>query len=187
MRRLVLASASPRRREILDAAGIPFDVHPVDVDERRRADEPATVYVERVARLKASAAADHFPDRPVLGADTIVVLQDDVLGKPADAAAAAVMLRRLAGQRHEVLTAVALAWRGDVRTATERTAVWFEPLTDAEIQAYVATGEPLDKAGAYAIQGRASRFIPRIEGSYANVVGLPVTTVLRLLHETPYT
>jgi septum formation protein len=179
--RLVLASRSPRRRELLDAAGIVHDVHAVDVDESRRDNELPHALVERVARLKASAAAAAHPDRPVLAADTIVVVEHDVLGKPRDAAAAAAMLRRLSGRSHEVYTGVALAWRGRVQAAVDRTIVWMERLSDEDIAAYVATGEPLDKAGAYAIQGRASRFIPRIDGSYANVVGLPVTSVVRLL------
>lgn len=179
--RLVLASTSPRRRELLDAAGIEFDVHAVDVDERRDAGEPPEAYAERVARLKASTGARHFPDRPVLGADTIVVVDGEVLGKPRDAADAFRMLARLSGHSHEVLTGVALAHAGVVHSAVERTRVWFTRLSDADIAAYVASGEPLDKAGAYAIQGLASRFIPRIEGSYSNVVGLPVATVVEML------
>jgi septum formation protein len=131
--------------------------------------------------MKATTAARECPGRVVLGADTIVVVDEEVLGKPRDAADAARMLARLSGRSHEVLTAVAVARGGQVRAALERTRVWFSSLSDDEIAAYVATGEPLDKAGAYAIQGLASRFIPRIEGSYANVVGLPVTAVVEIL------
>jgi septum formation protein len=179
--RLVLASTSPRRRELLDAAGLAYDAHAVDVDERREANESPKAYAERLARLKAATGARQFPDRPVLGADTIVVVDDDVLGKPRDASDAARMLARLSGRSHEVLTGVALAHAGQVDSVVERTRVWFTRLSAADIRAYVASGEPLDKAGAYAIQGLASRFIPRIEGSYSNVVGLPVSTVAEML------
>lgn len=181
--RLVLASASPRRRELLAAAGLQFDVDPVDVDERRLPGESPADYVERVARLKALAGSARWPEATVLGADTAVVIGDDVLGKPADARAAAAMLRRLSGAAHEVLTGIAVAARGDIRSAVERTAVWFKVLEEAAIQGYVASGEPMDKAGAYAIQGRAATFVDRIEGSYSNVVGLPVAAVLQLLRE----
>jgi septum formation protein len=179
--RLVLASSSPRRRELLDAAGIAFDVHAVDVDERREADEAPEAYAERLARLKATAGAQVFPDRAVLGADTVVVVDDEVLGKPSDPADAARMLARLSGRSHDVLTAVAIAQGGRVHSTVERTRVWFTALSDRDIEGYVASGEPLDKAGAYAIQGLASRFIPRIEGSYSNVVGLPVSRVVEML------
>jgi septum formation protein len=179
--RLLLASASPRRRELLAAAGFAFDAEPVDVDERREPGEPPALYVDRVARLKASAAAARYPARPVIGADTAVVVDGDVLGKPADANDAARMLRRLAGRSHDVLTGVALAWQGRMLSEVTRTRVHMDPLSDEEIAAYAATGEPADKAGGYAIQGRASLFIPHIEGSFANVVGLPVAAVLHLL------
>lgn len=179
--RLLLASGSPRRRELLEAAGFAFDVEPVDVDERREWDEPAAVYVDRVARLKASAAAARYPARPVIGADTAVVVDDEVLGKPVDEADAARMLRRLAGRSHEVLTGVALAWLGRVTSDVTTSRVWMDPLSDRAVADYVASGEPADKAGGYAIQGLASRFIPRIEGSFANVVGLPVASLLHLL------
>ena len=179
--RLVLASQSPRRRDLLDAAGIAYDVGAVDVDERRHGGEAPEVYAERLAREKATAGARQFPDRAVLGADTVVVVDDEVLGKPRDAEDAVRMLARLSGRSHDVLTGVAIAHAGRVHSAVDRTRVWFTVLSDAEIEAYVASGEPLDKAGAYAIQGLASRFIPRIEGSYANVVGLPVTTVIEIL------
>ena len=178
--RLVLASASPRRRALLEAAGVAVDVDPVDVDEARLDGESPAQYVERLAREKAAAGARRHPDALVLGADTTVTLDSDVLGKPVDAAEAAGMLRRLSGRTHEVLTGIAIAWRGAIASHVERTAVAMAPLSEADIAWYVASGEPLDKAGAYAIQGLASRFIPRIDGSYANVVGLPVTAVLGL-------
>jgi septum formation protein len=179
--RLVLASASPRRRELLEAAGIPFDVDTADVDETRRGGEPAATYVERLARLKAETVAARHPTRAVLGADTAVVIGDEVLGKPADAADAAVMLRRLSGVAHEVVTGVAVCWGGDTTARVDRTVVYMAELSDADIAWYVATGEPMDKAGAYAIQGLASRFITRIEGSYGTVVGLSVASVLQLM------
>jgi septum formation protein len=179
---LVLASASPRRRDLLEAAGILCVVDPVNVDEARAENETAVVYAERVARLKAIAGAERHPGDTVLGADTIVVLPDgEVLGKPSDAADAARMLTALAGRAHEVVTAVAVARAGAVNTRVDRTRVWMRALSSGEIAEYVASGEPMDKAGAYAIQGLASRFITRIEGSYANVVGLPVALVVEML------
>jgi septum formation protein len=179
--RLVLASGSPRRKELLAAAGVSFDVAAVDVDETRQPDEDPSAYVERLARAKAQAAAPAHADRVVIGADTVVVVEGEVLGKPRGADDAARMLRLLSGRAHEVLTGVAVLARGRVVTAVERTTVWFAPLSEREISWYVGSGEPLDKAGAYAIQALASRFVPRIDGSYTNVVGLPVTTVLELL------
>jgi septum formation protein len=179
--RLILASASPRRRELLAAAGWAFVVDPVDADERRLPGEPPARYVERVARLKASMGQSRHPEDAVLAADTSVVVGQDVLGKPEGAGQAATMLACLSGRSHEVLTGVALARRGEVVARVTETRVWFEPLTPEEIGWYVASGEPFGKAGGYAIQGLASRFISRIEGSYANVVGLPVADVLQLL------
>lgn len=179
--RLLLASASPRRRELLERAGIPCDVDPVDVEERRMPDETPHEYVERLARAKAAAAAARHPERVVLGADTIVVADGEVLEKPMDDADAARMLRRLANRAHDVLTGIALAHRKELITDIVDTRVWFAPLTDADVRWYVMSGEPADKAGAYGIQGLASRFVTRIEGSYTNVVGLPVAAVFRLL------
>jgi septum formation protein len=179
--RLILASASPRRRELLAAAGFEFDVDVADVDERRHAGESPPAYVERVARAKTAVASARHADRPVIGADTVVVVDGDVLGKPGDSAAAEAMLLRLSGRAHEVLTGIAVAWQGSVTAAIERTTVWMRPLTDVEIGWYVASGEPMDKAGAYAIQGLASRFVTRIDGSYTNVVGLPVAALVALL------
>lgn len=179
--RLILASGSPRRRELLAAAGFDFDVEIAGVDETRYPGEPPAAYVERVARSKAEAVGTRRHDWPVVGADTGVVVGDDVLGKPADPASAGEMLRKLSGRSHDVLTGLAVAWRGSIHSEVDRTTVWMSPLTEQEIGRYVATGEPMDKAGAYAIQGLASRFVPRIEGSYSNVVGLPIVTLVRLL------
>jgi septum formation protein len=179
--RLVLASRSQRRLELLAGAGIAVDVDPTDVDERRQSGESAAATVERVARLKAQAGATRHPDRAVLGADTLVVLDDVVMGKPEDTGDAALMLQRLSGRAHDVLTGVAVVWRGEVHSFVERTQVFVRPMSAAEIAWYVASGEPNDKAGAYAIQGLASRFVTRVEGSYANVVGLPVASVVELL------
>jgi septum formation protein len=178
--RILLASASPRRRQLLADAGYDCDVHPVDVDERPIPGESAAAYVDRLARLKAGTAARGFPDRVILAADTTVAVDDDILGKPVDAAEAARMLARLSGRSHRVLTGVSVVGQRQV-TEVITTTVWFVTLSPADIAWYVATGEPMDKAGGYAIQGRASRFIPRVEGSYSNVVGLPVTAVVAAL------
>jgi septum formation protein len=183
--RVVLASASPRRRELLAAAGFACDVHAVDADERRLAEEPPEAYVERLARLKASIGLAAHPDRVVVGADTAVVVDAEILGKPADASDAARMLRTLSGRPHVVMTGVAVADRGRTASAVERTTVWVAPLSETAIAWYVASGEPFDKAGGYAIQGLAARFIPRIDGSYGNVVGLPIATLVRLLAGRP--
>ncbi|MGH9416548.1 MAG: Maf family protein [Terriglobales bacterium] len=178
---LVLASASPRRSELLLAAGFQFRVAPANVDERVLPDEPPAEYVLRLACAKAAAVAPAAGrDTVVLGADTIVVLAGEIIGKPCDDADAARILGRLSGRCHEVLTGVALRRGPDVRTALDRTLVWFDPLEPADIAAMVASGEPRDKAGAYAIQGLAGRFIPRIEGSYSNVIGLPLAVVSQL-------
>jgi nucleoside triphosphate pyrophosphatase len=181
---LILASASPRRRELLARAGITVEVDPARVDERPEPGESPERYVERVAQLKASAGARRHPHRPVLGADTVVVVDGEVLGKPVDAEDAARMLRRLAGRTHYVLTGVALAWDGQLTTQVERTEVAMSAMSEEDVAWYVASGEPMDKAGAYAIQGLASRFVTRIAGSYSNVVGLPVATVVAML-KTP--
>jgi septum formation protein len=180
--RLILASASPRRAELLRAAGIEVDVRPADVDESVEAGEGAEQYASRVALAKARAISQHVPDRFVLGADTVVVVDDRLLGKPTDSADARQMLRMLSGRTHRVITAVVLirgaGLAGEIVDARiERTGVEFAALTNEEIEWYSATGEPMDKAGGYAIQGLASRFVTRIEGSYSNVVGLPVSLV----------
>lgn len=183
---LILASASPRRRELLAAAGFAFEVAPADLDETRKAGESPHDYVRRLAIEKATAAAERHPRRLALGADTAVVIGDDVLGKPVDAADATRMLRQLSGRAHDVLTGVALACGSNVAAAVGRTVVWMDELSDADIAAYIATGEPMDKAGAYGIQGWAARFIPRIDGSYGTVVGLPMTVVMALLRAWRY-
>ena len=177
----MLASASPRRAALLAGAGYAFDVVPADIDERRRPGEPAREYVARLARAKAAAVAGRHPGRIVLGADTVVVMDGTVLGKPRDADDAAGMLRRLSGRAHQVLTGVA-ARRGErCASAVESTVVHFAELDDARIAWYVGTGEPSDKAGAYGLQGRGSRFVTRIEGSRSNVVGLPLVRLEALL------
>jgi len=190
---LVLASASPRRRELLSQAGFSFEVHPAHIPEEPLEGEDPFAYVQRLAREKAEvvfrelADANWMPGEgtlAVLGADTTVTLDDAILGKPEDAADAARMLRLLSGRTHRVITGVALVTALSVEVAAEATAVSFLALSDQEIAAYVATGEPMDKAGAYAIQGRAARWIPRIEGCYFNVVGLPLAMVTTLLESS---
>ena len=181
--RLILASASPRRAELLRAAGYEFDVVAADVDESIRDGESPSRYVRRLAADKSAAVSSADRTCAILGADTTVVVDDEILAKPRDAADAAAMLRRLSGRRHEVLTGVSLRHGAYEVGRVERTGVYVAALTDEEIAWYVATGEGRDKAGAYAIQGFASRFIPRIEGSYSNVVGLPVACVRELLTE----
>ena len=180
--RLVLASASPRRADLLRAAAIEFDVIPADVDESRQPDEWPDVYVARLAEAKAAAVLDRAAGRPVLAADTIVVCGTEILGKPSDASDATRMLELLSGRTHLVLTGVCLIAPPDSSRHADvaSTAVEFAPLTDEEIRWYVASGEPEDKAGAYAIQGLASRFVTAISGSYTNVVGLPVALVCNL-------
>ena len=177
--RFLLASASPRRHELLTRAGYVFDVVPADVDESRRVGESARDYVRRLARAKAEAVT-RVPDQAVLGADTVVVIDGEVLGKPRDGEDAAAMLRRLSGRTHDVLTGVALVWNDTRFDAVETTEVTLVDLDNETIRWYVATGEPADKAGAYGVQGIASRFVSRVAGSYTNVVGLPVTVVARL-------
>ena len=179
---LVLVSRSPRRSELLKQAGIPFSVRPAAIDETPLADETPRRHVERLAREKA-LAVEAGTGETVLGADTVVVLDGRILGKPADAADAARMLESLSGRMHEVLTGVCLRRGGRTEASCEVTRVWFAALTPEEVAAYVASGEPMDKAGAYAIQGLASKFISRIEGSYSNVVGLPVEWVYARLQD----
>jgi len=197
--RLVLASASPRRADLLRAAGYAFETLAVDLDESRRPGEPPLDYVARLAREKSSAAMQRFLERAqracrgperdalhdvvVLGADTTVVVDDDVLGKPANDLEAEQMLRALSGRRHEVLTGVSVRTSSSERGRVVATSVYMTALSPNDIDWYVASGEGRDKAGGYAVQGLASRFIPRIDGSYANVVGLPVATVAELLGE----
>jgi septum formation protein len=178
---IILASASPRRAELLTLAGIAFDIDPADVDETVREGEAPEIYGPRIARDKALTVAARHPGRVVLAADTIVVLDGRVFGKPADRVDAARMLIALSDREHDVLTAVVLAHGGRLAEHLERTRVRFAPMTAADIDWYVASGEADGKAGAYAIQGKAARFIPRIEGSYSNVVGLPIAAVHRML------
>ncbi|MEO6224093.1 MAG: Maf family protein [Vicinamibacterales bacterium] len=181
--RLVLASSSPRRRELLISAGFTFDVMAADIDETVHSGEVPEVYVRRMAVEKADAVRARCDGRPVLSADTIVVVDADVLGKPVDDAAATGMLTRLSGREHRVLTGVALWWPGvaEPDVAVERTRVWMRVIPPEEIDAAVRSGEPRDRAGAYAIQGFASRWVTRIDGAYGTVVGLPIEAVDRLL------
>src|SRR5229473_1367730 len=178
---IVLASASPRRQELLKNAGIDFVVHPPNIEEVGRANENPSTFAERMAQEKARAVQQFFPGRCILAADTVVVVDDQVLGKPRDSGDAARMLRVLSDHKHRVITGVCLLGAGFEDVRSETTGVHFSPLTDTEIRGYIATGEPMDKAGAYAIQGIASRWISRIEGDYFNVVGLPVALVYGML------
>jgi septum formation protein len=196
--RIILASASPRRAELLQAAGIEFDVMPANTDEAVHPGETPEAYVRRVAEAKATAVMSRVNGRPVLAADTVVAVDEGILGKPVDREDAKRMLRLLSGRAHEVLTAVSLcrgpgppsprgAFGGPtgsgphIETGVESTTVQFAVLSDEDIEWYVATGEADDKAGAYAIQGYASRFITKIVGSYSNVVGLPIALVYEMI------
>ena len=174
---LILASQSPRRRDILESAGIPFTTRVAGVPEEIEAGEAPSEYVLRLSRMKASAVDGEL----VLGADTVVVIDEHILEKPRDVEDARRMLRLLSGRVHSVITGVCLRRFSDYQLESCETRVHFTELTDAEIEGYVASGEPMDKAGAYAIQGFASKFIDRIEGDYFNVVGLPVSLVYRML------
>ncbi|MBO0727547.1 MAG: septum formation inhibitor Maf [Blastocatellia bacterium] len=178
---LILASSSPRRAELLRAAGIDFTVRAAGVDETITSDESPRDYVVRLSREKARTVIhSSVGDELALGADTTVVINGQIIGKPADAGEAGRMLRALSGQWHEVLTGVALARADKIISAVSSTRVKFAELSDAEIKWYISTGEPMDKAGAYAIQGHASLFVERIEGSYSNVVGLPMQLTYQL-------
>ena len=181
--RLILASASPRRADLLTAAGFSFEIMPVEVDESVLPTEEPKNYVSRLALTKARAAARRNPGTAVLGADTAVVAGSRVLGKPADAQEAAEMLQTLSGRTHDVLTGVAICAHGREACHVVCTRVRFVQLSAAEIAWYVASSEPYDKAGGYAVQGLASRFVDTIEGSYSNVVGLPVSVVYGLLKD----
>jgi septum formation protein len=193
--RLILASASPRRAELLRAAGYQFDVVVADVDESLRPGETPSQYVRRLAADKSAVVSgfsrtarglahgrrDVAADAIILGADTTVVIDDEILGKPRDDYQVAAMLQKLSGKRHKVLTGISLRQGAYEIGRVETTEVDFRALSDDEVAWYVASGEGRDKAGAYAIQGLAARFIPRIDGSYSNVVGLPVAAVADLL------
>jgi septum formation protein len=182
--KLVLASASPRRRELLAAAGLVFDARPAAVDETPRPREAPDVYVARLAEEKARAA--WRAGEVVLAADTTVVVDNEMLGKPADPADAERMLTRLAGRAHQVLTGYCLFDGVAAQVGVAATQVVFRPMSEDEIAEYAASGEPLDKAGAYGIQGLASKFVDRIEGCYFNVVGLPVSRVYALLRDSNF-
>ncbi len=185
---LILASASPRRRQLLEMLGIPHLVDPADVPEDAEPGEPAQPLAVRLAREKALQVAARHPGALVLGADTVVALGQRLLGKPDSPADAARMLADLSGREHRVVTAVALACGADLMERCDVTRVWFRPLTAEMIQAYVATGEPLDKAGAYGVQGYGAALVERIEGDFFGVMGLPVRLVMELLESAgaPY-
>jgi len=181
--RVVLASASPRRRQLLDLIGIAHEVRPADIDESLRPRETPRRHAERLAREKASAIARRDPDLITIAADTIVVVNRKVLGKPRDASDAARMLALLSGREHVVTTAVAVSRGKKLRSAVEEVRVKFRRLRDDEIEAYIATGEPMDKAGAYGIQGYGATIVERIEGDYFAVMGLPIVRLVGLLRD----
>ena len=179
--RVVLASASPRRRELLDLIRIRHEVMPADVDESTRAGESPEAYVERVARDKAGTIAERVSNALIVAADTTVVLDGEILAKPDDAADARRMLARLSARTHDVFTGIAVARDGRMESAVERVAVTFRALSSVEIDAYVATGEPLDKAGAYGIQGYGATIVERIDGDYFSVMGLGLRRLVELM------
>ena len=181
MTSLILASASPRRAELLTRIGLTFSVQPADIDETPTAGETAYHYVERLAREKAQAVAGSHPRSLVLGSDTSVVLDGEILGKPQSTAEAEAMLTRLSGNTHQVMTAVALVQDGQCQSVVSITDVHFRELGAEEIRAYVASGEPMDKAGSYGIQGLAGIFVSELRGSYSAVVGLPLQETAALL------
>ena len=185
--RIILASQSPRRRELLSLIGIPHEVRPADLDERVWPGESPAPHAERLARAKAEAVAATESDAVVIGADTIVVLDGDILGKPGDAGDAASMLRRLAGRTHTVLTAVAVARDGRTVSGVESVEVTFRPMTTEQIDAYIATGEPMDKAGAYGIQGYGAVIVERVHGDYFAVMGLALGRLVGLLEQVGVT
>ncbi|MEX1200998.1 MAG: Maf family protein [Methylophaga sp.] len=185
---IYLASGSPRRRELLAQIGVNFEVLPIDIDESVQDDEPAEVYVKRVTIAKAQAGLarieqQNLPLRPVLAADTAVIVDKQILGKPADAQQAREFLQKLSGRQHQVLSGVALATDRNVSMRSQLNQVRFAKLSDTEIDWYVGTGEGLDKAGAYAVQGLAAQFIAHIDGSYSGIMGLPLFETRQLLQE----
>jgi len=195
-KRIYLASRSPRRRELLKQIAVPFELlllredlrRGADVDETPLPEESPGVYVLRMAGAKTNMAVRQIafrglPQKPVLAADTTVVFDGEIVGKPEDADHAARILRALSGREHQVLTAVAMALRDRVETQISVSSVWFRELSDVDIRRYCATGEPLDKAGAYAIQGRAGAFVTRISGSYSGIMGLPLVETVELLQK----
>ena len=179
--RVILASASPRRRELLTLVGIPHEVRPADIDETYLPDEVPREHALRLAREKAQRITE--ANAVVIGSDTIVIVDDEVLGKPRDEADAARMLARLSGRRHTVITAVAVSWRGSVRADAESVDVTFHQLTDDQIRDYIATREPMDKAGAYGIQGYGAAIVARVDGDYFAVMGLPIQRMVGLMRE----
>lgn len=181
--RVVLASSSPRRRQLLDLIGIAHEVRPANIDETMRPREAPRRHAERLAREKATAIAKRDPDLITIGADTIVVVNRKVLGKPRDHADAARMLTMLSGREHMVITAVAVSRGRKLRSAVEEVRVRFRRLRDDEIEAYIATGEPMDKAGAYGIQGYGATIVERIEGDYFAVMGVPIVRLIGLLRD----
>ena len=181
--RVILASSSPRRRELLTLVGIPHDVQPADIDESYRDGEEAPEHAERLAREKGAAIAQQHPDAVVISADTIVLIDGLVLGKPRDEADAERMLSMLGGQTHVVLTAVAVAHKGEMRSGVESVRVTFRPLPRDRIRAYIATREPMDKAGSYGIQGFGATLVERIDGDYFAVIGLALARMTDLLAE----
>jgi septum formation protein len=178
--RVILASQSPRRRELLALIGIAHEVWPADINEDVRAGESAVAYTERLAREKATVIAAQHPHAYVIAADTTVVVDGDILGKPADATEARAMVRRLSGRSHTVSTGIAVAHGKRTESAVEQVGVTFRALTDAEIAAYVATGEPMDKAGAYGIQGWGATIVERVDGDYFSVMGLGLRRLVAL-------
>jgi len=182
--RVILASASPRRRELLRLVGIEHEVRPADIDASYFPGEQPAAHAERLARGKAeTSAADAGQDAVTIGSDTIVVVDGDVLGKPRDREHAKQMLRRLSGRSHVVMTGVAVAWRGRTSSGVEEVGVTFRDLSDDEIERYIDTGEPMDKAGAYGIQGFGATIVDRVDGDYFAVMGLALNRLARLLRE----
>lgn len=179
--RVILASASPRRRELLALVGIAHDVRPADIDESLKPGETSVAHAERLARAKAHAVAEREPDAVVIAADTIVVVDGDILGKPRGVEEAAAMLRRLSARAHTVCTAMAVARGARTESAVETVTVTFRALTGEEIDQYISTGEPLDKAGAYGIQGYGATIVERVEGDYFSVMGLGLRRLVELL------
>lgn len=177
--RVILASASPRRRELLTLIGIPHEVRPANLDERCLGGESPRAHVERLARAKASAFDE--PDAVIVGSDTVVVVDGDILGKPSDQTDAARMLRRLSGRSHIVMTGVAVQVEGTMASGVEEVGVTFRALSDADIADYIRTGEPMDKAGSYGIQGFGATIVTRVDGDYFAVMGLPVNRMVRLM------
>lgn len=181
--RVILASGSPRRHDLLEMIGIAHEVIPADIDEARLDGEHPLAHVERLAREKGATIAARFPDSIVISADTVVVESGELLGKPRDPAEASAMLRRLSGRTHVVYTAVAVTRADRTLSAVEEVSVTFLPLSERTVASYVATGEPMDKAGAYGIQGYGATLVERIDGDFFAVMGLPISRLVRLLRE----